>query len=85
MTKTSKMIERPAGSSVYCGPTIPGVAKQFTVYTGGIPVQLKKAIEKNPVLGSLVVALGNLPEVMGQLRQGAGTYFVLYRKAQEIH
>ena len=37
---TAKKQTKPAaeaGTLVYCGPTIPGVAKQFTSYRGGIP------------------------------------------------
>ena len=40
---TAKKQTKPAaedGTLVYCGPTIPGVAKQFTSYRGGIPEAL---------------------------------------------
>lgn len=70
---------------VYCGPTIPGAANQFTVYTGGTPAPLAAAIEQSPALGELVVPLDKLPEVMRQLREGSGRYSTLYRKVQGIN
>ena len=66
----------------YCGPTIPGVAVQYTVYTNGTPTALAEAIKKKPILGGLVVPLDQLPEVRRQFHAGAGRYYTLYRKAQ---
>ena len=51
---TAKKQTKPAaedGTLVYCGPTIPGVAKQFTSYRGGIPEALAAARKQTPVLG----------------------------------
>ena len=64
---TAKKQTKPAaeaGTLVYCGPTIPGVAKQFTSYRGGIPEALAAAQKKAPVLGGLIVPLDQLPEAM---------------------
>lgn len=51
---TAKKQTKPAaeaGTLVYCGPTIPGVAKQFTSYRGGIPEALAAAQKKTPGAG----------------------------------
>ena len=48
---TAKKQTKPAaeaGTLVYCGPTIPGVAKQFTSYRGGIPEALAAAQKQLP-------------------------------------
>lgn len=48
---TAKKQTKPAaeaGTLVYCGPTIPGVAKQFTSYQGGIPEALAAAQKQTP-------------------------------------
>lgn len=38
MTKrTTRKAAEAAGTVVYCGPSIKGVAKQFTAYNNGIP------------------------------------------------
>lgn len=84
MSKEPKKTAKAAGPEVYCGPTIPGVAVKFTTYTNGIPAVLAEAITDNPALGGLVVPLDQLPEVQRQFHAGAGRYYTLYRKAQEI-
>ncbi|MCI2105406.1 MAG: hypothetical protein LKK00_01615 [Intestinimonas sp.] len=71
-----------AATVVYCGPTVPGVAKQFTIYKGGIPKPLAEAIRKNPAMGGLVIPLDQLPDAMRQLREGSGSVYRLYRLVQ---
>ena len=82
MSKDPKKTDQAAGPVVYCGPTVPGVAVQYTVYTNGTPTALAEAIKKKPILGGLVVPLDKLPEVRRQFHDGAGRYYTLYRKAQ---
>ena len=82
MSKDQKKTTTATGPVVYCGPTIPGVAVQYTTYTNGTPTALAEAIKEKPVLGGLVVPLDKLPEVRRQFHAGAGRYYTLYRKAQ---
>ncbi len=82
MSKDQKKTTQATGPVVYCGPTIPGVAVQYTTYTNGTPAALAEAIKEKPVLGGLVVPLDQLPEVRRQFHAGAGRYYTLYRKAQ---
>lgn len=71
------------GTVVYCGPTIPGVAKQYTNYIGGVlPKKLAEATEKDPVMAGLVVPLEELPEAMEKLRGGYGHIYRLYQMVQ---
>ena len=70
------------GTRAYCGPTIPGVAKQFTFYRGGVPEARAEAQKQHPVLGGLIVPLEQLPEAMEQLRKKTGPIYALYLKAQ---
>lgn len=75
--------EEKGGTVVYCGPTIPGVAKQFTNYTGGVlPKQLAEAVKTDPVMAGLVIPLEDLPEAMRKLRGGYGHISRLYRLVQ---
>lgn len=83
MSKDPKKTTQAAGPVVYCGPTIPGVAVQFTTYTNGVPTALEEAAKKNQVLGGLVVPLEHLPEVRRQFHAGAGRYYTLYCKAHK--
>ena len=68
--------ERPA-PVVYCGPTLPGIARQYTVYKDGIPPQLAA----NPFLHRLVLPLAKMPEARRQLREKSGVYYSLFAAA----
>ena len=81
MAKTNST-EQTTGTVVYCGPTIPGVAKQHTFYTNGIPDPLLKAIEKYPPMGGLVIPLDQLPEAMKKLNGKYGHIYRLFRLVQ---
>ena len=82
MTKRTKKAAEAAGTVMYCGPSIKGVARQFTAYNNGIPEELKAATEKNKVLDALIVPLEDLPEAMRQLRQKSGRIYTLYKAIQ---
>lgn len=81
-TKRTKKAAEAAGTVVYCGPSIKGVARQFTAYTNGVPAGLKAEAEKNKVLAALIVPLEDLPEAMRQLRQKSGRIYTLYKAVQ---
>lgn len=83
MSKRQTKDRPPAqGAVVYCGPTIPGVAKQYTVYTGGLPAEMESRSRDTPAICGLVVPLDQLPEAMRQLREGTGRIYTLYRAVQ---
>ena len=81
-TKKQAKAAEEAGTLVYCGPTIPGLAKQFTFYRGGVTAGLKAAQERRPVLRALTIPLDQLPEAMKQLEMKHGRIYALYREAQ---
>lgn len=70
---------------VYVGPSVPGVANQFTFYREGIPTALAEAIRDTPAMEGLVIPLEQLPEAMKMLRGGSGQIFRLYRLVQANH
>ena len=39
--KAAPKAAKAEGKTVYCGPTIRGVANQYTVFDGGIPAKLQ--------------------------------------------
>lgn len=80
--KKQKKAAADSGTAVYCGPTIPGVAKQFTFYRDGLPAALEDAKKETPALGGLIVPLEELPEAMRQLCMGTGSIFTLYKTVQ---
>lgn len=81
-TKRTKKAAEAAGTVVYCGPSIKGVARQYTAYNNGIPEGLKQAAEKNKILAALIVPMEDLPEAMRQLRQRSGRIYTLYKAVQ---
>jgi hypothetical protein len=85
MTAKKKQQSAEEGTVVYCGPTIPGVAKHFTFYRDGLPAALEEAKEKTPALGGLLVPLEELPEAMRQLREGTGPIYTLYNIVRGKH
>ena len=80
--RTPRQAAEAAGTVVYCGPSIKGVARQYTAYNNGIPEGLKQAAEKNKILAALIVPLEDLPEAMRQLRQRSGRIYTLYKAVQ---
>lgn len=81
--KKTNVPQEQARTMVYVGPNIPGVAKQFTNYTGGnLPKRLEEAVSADPVMAGLVIPLEDLPAAMEKLRGGYGHIYRLYRLAQ---
>ena len=58
-TKKQAKAAEEAGTLVYCGPTIPGVAKQFTFYRGGVTAGLKAA-PATPCRATVVLHRGSI-------------------------
>lgn len=80
--KKATATERERKTVVYCGPTIPGTAKQYTIFNNGIPEGLEKRAEQVPAIRGLVIPLDDLPAAMKSLRSGAGHIYRLYRLVQ---
>lgn len=54
--------KKKAGPVVYCGPTVRGVAKQYTVFSGGIPEALEDFSERHPEVKALLVPVEQFAE-----------------------
>lgn len=79
-----KKKEEPAavpGPVVYCGPTLPGAARQYTVYRSGIPGPLAEALADRPALRGLVFPLDRLPEARKSISGRSGPIYRLYQLA----
>ncbi len=66
------------GPVVYCGPTLPGAARQYTVYRNGIPSPLAAALEARPALRGLLLPLDRLPEARNAINRRSGPIYSLY-------
>lgn len=65
---------------VYCGPTVRGVAKQYTVYSRGIPDELVGFIQKYPEAAGLVVPVESFAQMRKKLEDSGTVEAILYRK-----
>lgn len=46
--KKEKQVQKKPEVIVYCGPSVRGIAKQYTVYHGRLPAQLVTFLAKHP-------------------------------------
>ena len=65
MSESSEVQEdKEARARVYCGPTVRGVARQFTVYRGGeIPEALQEFLKEHPAAAGLMVSTDMFAEI----------------------
>ena len=71
--------EKTSVTQVYCGPTVRGVAKQYTVFRGGIPEALEAFIAIHPA-GALVVGVERFAETRKRLETAGTAEAILYGK-----
>ena len=67
---------------VYCGPSVRGVARQFTVYTGGIPDALKEFIKEHRAAKGLLVSVERFAQVRTRLETPGTGEFILFHKVR---
>jgi hypothetical protein len=72
--------KKTGGTRVYCGPTVRGVAKQYTVFRGGIPEALEAFIAIHPEAGALVVDVERFAETRKRLETAGTAEAILYGK-----
>ncbi len=65
---------------VYCGPTVPNVARQYTVYSHGIPKELEAFIQEHPAARGMLVSVERFPEMRKRLDTPGTVQAVLYQK-----
>ena len=67
---------------VYCGPSVRGVARQFTVYHGGIPDALKAFIMEHRAAKGLIVSVERFAQVRTRLETPGTGESILFRKVR---
>lgn len=82
MSKRTKPTE-PAGPLVYCGPTIKGVAKQYTSFTDGIPEALAEKAQAIPAIRALIVPLNALAQTRLALGDKGSTESIILSTIQK--
>lgn len=65
---------------VYCGPSVRGVARQYTVYAGAIPEALELFMEQHKEAKGLLVGVGEFARVRNNLGRSGTAEAILYQK-----
>ena len=68
----------------YCGPTIKGLAPQYTVFVDGIPEKLAEIAEEHPVVKALIVPREKLAEMRVKVEQNGTRENLLYQNAVSV-
>lgn len=73
------MFARLPNPCVYCGPSVKGVARQYTTYQGGIPDALRKFIKECPEAIGLIVSTGTFQAMRRRLETLGTPEAALYK------
>ena len=68
---------------VYCGPTVRGVARQYTTFQGGIPDALRDFIREHPEARQLIVSTAQFPAMRKRLDTPGTAEAKLYKRVKE--
>ncbi|NBI10939.1 hypothetical protein D1641_13095 [Colidextribacter sp. OB.20] len=69
---------------VYCGPTVRGVARQYTTFQGGIPDELGDFIKEHPAARQLIVSTAQFPAMRRRLDTPGTAEAKLYKQVKEL-
>lgn len=66
---------------VYCGPSVRGIAHQFTVYPNGeLPETLREFMKEHPAAAGLVVDIDRFAEVRRRIETPGTAEYILSNK-----
>lgn len=66
---------------VYCGPSVRGVARQYTVYaSGNTPAALDEFVKQHPAAKNLLVPVGRFAQTRKALETAGTAESILYNK-----
>jgi uncharacterized membrane protein YqiK len=65
---------------VYCAPSVKGVARQFTIFTGERPEYLKRFVEEHPIANALIVPVSEFAETRRKLEIKDSPEAILYKQ-----
>ena len=84
VNQTEQAAAQETARVAYCGPTIKGIAPQYTVFVDGLPDKLKEKVEQVPLLKALIVPLDKLAEMRVKLEQDGTRENILCNKAAAL-
>ncbi|MBQ9090937.1 MAG: hypothetical protein IJY52_01540 [Anaerotignum sp.] len=70
---------------VYCGPDIPRVVKQYSVFTDGLPDRLTQIADEIPSIRALIVPVKDVAATRIELQtQGSAKHNIFMKAKKEI-
>ena len=78
--KEVRQQEAPKKPCVYCGPSVRGVVRQYTVFTGEVPELLKNFIKEHPAANALIVPTERVAEMRAKLETVGTAEAILYKQ-----
>lgn len=64
---------------VYCGPSVRGVVKQYTVFSSGLPREVEEFVGKHPLINDLIVPVENFSEMRKKIETPGTRESLIYR------
>lgn len=65
---------------VYCGPSVRGIARQYTVFQGEIPELLAGFVKEHPIAEALIVSTKDFAETRRKLETAGTAEAILYKQ-----
>lgn len=69
---------------LYIGPSIRGVVRYGSVFSGGIPARLEKLAEKKPIIKKLIVPVSEMEEAVRSSREEGSVIAVAYDRVSAL-
>lgn len=68
---------------VYCGPSVRGIAKQYTVFTGDVPDELENFLKEHPAARALLVPVEKFADMRLKLEKPGSAEFILFDQVKK--
>ena len=78
--KSEEAASKATKKMVYVGPSVRGVARQYTVFNGDIPVMLDEFMAEHPTARALLIPADRLAEARRNLETAGTAEALLYNK-----
>ena len=67
------------GPMVYCGPSVKGAVRQYTVFAESLPDTLREFLQENPEAAALLVTVDKFPQIRKKLETPGSAEATLYQ------
>lgn len=71
-------------NKIYIGPSIRGVVKYGTVFSGGLPAKVKKLAEEKPIINNLIIPVSELADAKKLSNEEGSAIAVAYDRVSKM-